>query len=205
MNKKLSIIMLLSCVGNVFSGLGDIVECLANNKGTATACLFGGAALAYGGKWYRDHKKAVTPSAEAITAQEAIRIQEEGAKQARDLYEYLHDFGGDFDGNSGQTSPLVEASGSGNLSLVNSLIEAGANVNKKLSTGQFRGKNALYFAAKGGHPEVVKALLAKGADNINSALKVAKEKEEESGTFNGGAEAGNQTVINLLKVAVTDN
>ena len=58
-------------------------------------------------------------------------------------------------------TPLMRASGTGQLEEVRSLLKAGADVNAKLDS---LGLTALMMAAGAGHLEVVKVLLEAGAD-----------------------------------------
>ncbi len=68
----------------------------------------------------------------------------------------------------GQT-PLMTAAHSGNLAAATALIAAGAKVN---TVEGFRGQTALMWAAATSHPEIVKLLLAHGADpSVHSAVR----------------------------------
>lgn len=74
----------------------------------------------------------------------------------------------------GQT-PLYYAAEKGHLAAVKLLVERGANVKAKDS---FFGASALGMALQGGHYELARYLLSKGADDAAAALSIAIERQD---------------------------
>ncbi|HWN45401.1 MAG TPA: PQQ-binding-like beta-propeller repeat protein [Thermoanaerobaculia bacterium] len=74
----------------------------------------------------------------------------------------------------GQT-PLYFAAEKGHLAVAKRLVERGANVNAK---DGFFGASALEMALQGGHNELVRHLLAHGAEDATSALWAALENDD---------------------------
>jgi excisionase family DNA binding protein len=84
--------------------------------------------------------------------------------------------------------PLIEAAYEGNTGQVQSLIEAGANVNEKDAAG----RTALMIAANRGHTYVVQLLLERGAD--------ATVKDNNGQTAMEAAESrGFQRIVSMLE------
>ena len=159
-----------------------------------SACLVGAAV--FGGLGYGLYKHK-----EGTAAAAASRRQLE---EDQDLSNFLA--GGDVNGDTGLTTPLVRAVEDNNLKLVKLLIEAKADVNKKLSAGKHTGRNALFFAANWGHADIVNALLAAGADDFAYALAAAKANRDvkttkAAGTERAGTPEEYQAVIDAIEAA----
>lgn len=72
-------------------------------------------------------------------------------------------------------TPLMHAARKGNREMVTVLLDNGSSVNAQATTGSVAMWTALSFAAAGGHVDIVKLLLEKGAD-IDMAL-IGLERE----------------------------
>jgi hypothetical protein len=165
------------------------------------ACVAGGvlasAAVVAGGRYaYQKYNQGKASAA-------ASRRQLENSTA---LGEFLLDFDSNVNGESVelQRSALTRAVELNNLPLVESLIAAGANANQKLSAGnEHEGRDALFFAANWGRPEIVKALLKAGANNFDDALSVAKGNinVKAAGADAAGEPVEYRTVISLLEAA----
>lgn len=94
---------------------------------------------------------------------------------------------------------LIEAAKKGQVDKVESLLEAGADVNAR---GQDR-QTPLMAASLGGHPEVVQLLIEKGAD-VN-ATREHRRTALMSATFKGHAEVVRILVENGAKVNARDD
>lgn len=90
-------------------------------------------------------------------------------------------------GNNGATA-LMMASAMGNLDVVSTLLEGGANPNTRHAFGK---TTALHFAAEVGRAEVVKILCSKGAD-------VEAEKTTGGGPLHSAADANQTEVVRVL-------
>lgn len=77
----------------------------------------------------------------------------------------------DLEDQDGRTA-LHRAAKKGQLESVQSLLQAGALVNRR--TSKFFSRTPLFFAAENGHPEVVKFLLANGADVTQVSYRLDK-------------------------------
>lgn len=92
-------------------------------------------------------------------------------------------------------SPLVGASVSGDIDLVNDLIGRGADVNGRDSQGNF----PLYAAVVGDHAEVVELLIKKGGDvNQKKAANVLPVLERNTSPLHAASIVGNPSVVKLL-------
>lgn len=91
----------------------------------------------------------------------------------------LLDLGADIENNSGELgTPLMAAAYNGKLEIVRLLIERGVNI-MTMDIGKDRsGGSAIDYAAAGGHEEVARELLNKGARFTFKSLH--KSSSEES-------------------------
>ena len=87
-------------------------------------------------------------------------------------------------GNNNVT-PLILASQQGKLYVVEDLLDRGARVNDVMTDG----KTALLMASKNGHTEIVRILMAKGADQ---SLKSSGKSPRDV--------AGNTEIVKILKL-----
>ena len=178
----------------------EAVDFIAQHK--VGACVAGAAAL--GGLGYGLYKYKDGTGAAAAT-----RRQLEEDEQAKVLSDFLTTFGGNVSSNvnsdNGIRTPLITAVELNNLPLVESLIKDGANVNLQLSKAEsgHKDRDALFFAANWGRPDIVNALLAAGADNFGDALAAAKVNKnvKASGTTSAGTLEEYQAVIKAIKAA----
>ena len=124
------------------------------------------------------------------------------AEEAKTLSDFLANFSGNVNGDNGIRTPLVAAVEDNNLPLIKLLIKKGAIANQQLLDDQsgHKGKDALFFAAHWGRPEIVNALLAAGADNFVVALDAA-EVSKDKGHPNTGTVVEYQAVINSIEAA----
>ena len=93
----------------------------------------------------------------------------------------------------GGTSALNVAAGEGHVSVVQRLLEAGANINKM----QYRNLTPLHVAAEHGHFHVVKTL-------IDSCASIHLESESGSTAFYRAARSGSLPTMQLLYDAGSD-
>jgi ankyrin repeat protein len=102
---------------------------------------------------------------------------------------------------TGGSSPLVNASVSGNIDVVRELIEKGADVNGRDELGNF----PLYAAVTGNHADVIELLIKKGA-NVNQlkAGDVLPKDERNTTALHAATIVGNQAVVELLVNAGAD-
>jgi len=100
-----------------------------------------------------------------------------------------------------QRSALTRAAELNDLPLVKLLIEAGADVNQKLSAGVHAGRDALFFAAYYGRSDIVKALLDAGANNFDDALAAIETHKRNNDYPRKLADAEYQAVTDLLAAA----
>lgn len=89
--------------------------------------------------------------------------------------------------------PLVQAAFSGRVAMVKTLLERGADI-EAFDLGEEDGKNALMYAAKYSHAEVVRALLAAGA-NPNARNRVNRRTAM---MYACGADNTNIEIIRML-------
>jgi len=102
---------------------------------------------------------------------------------------------------SGGSSPLVDASISGNIEVVRDLIEKGADVNGRDEQGSF----PLYAAVVGDHADVVELLIKKGANvNQSKAGDVLPKIERNTTALHAASIIGNQAVVELLVSAAAN-
>jgi|688.fasta_scaffold349658_2 ankyrin repeat protein len=80
-----------------------------------------------------------------------------------------------------KVTPLILASQQGKLDVVEDLLDRGAGVNDVMTDG----KTALLMACKNGHTEIVKILMAKGADQ---SLKSTGKSPRDVAIINGHTE-----------------
>ena len=169
--------------------------------GVAGVAAIGGGVYAY--KKYKEGTAAAAASRRQLEEAEQAKTLLEEADQAKILLDFVANFGGDYDGENFGRSPLVLAAESDNLPLVKLLIKAGADVNKQLSVGEHAGKDALFFAANWGRPEIVNVLLAAGANNFDMALQAAEGNKniKADGVEAAGTLVEYQAVINAIEAA----
>jgi ankyrin repeat protein len=105
---------------------------------------------------------------------------------------WLLELGADPGIESNGTTPLKQASGSGNVDIVKSLIQAGAGVNAR--SGSVGGSTALLYA----RPDVVPVLIAAGAD-VN-----ARDGYSESTALISAATDGHIQAVRALLAAHAD-
>ena len=102
---------------------------------------------------------------------------------------------------TGGSSPLVNASMSGNIDVVRDLIEKGADINGRDEQGNF----PLYAAVVGDHADVVELLIKKGANvNQSRAGNVLPIIERNTTALHAASIVGNQAVVELLISAGAD-
>jgi ankyrin repeat protein len=128
------------------------------------------------------------------TALTASMVECEGLGNIRnELIITLIESGVDVNAKTRKISPLIAASGNGNVEIVSKLIEKGAKVNWKTSK---MGEFPLLYAAWSGHLEVVKILIESGAKVHwknhygETALSIARKegyKEIEKMLIDAGA------------------
>ena len=198
-NDTLSKVQTVSSEAAEFITQHKVGACVA---GAAGAAAIGGGVYAY--KKYKEGTAAAAASRRQLEETEQAKTLLEEAEQAKILLDFVDNFGGDHDGENFGRSPLVLAAESGNLPLVKLLIKAGADVNKQLSVGGHAGKDALFFAANWGRPEIVNVLLAAGANNFDIASQVAegnKNVKADGGVEAAGTLVEYQAVINAIEEA----
>jgi|GEM_PF-2163037 ankyrin repeat protein len=99
------------------------------------------------------------------------------------------------------SSPLVNASVSGDIEVVRDLIDKGADVNGR----DVRGNFPLYAAVVGDHADVVELLIKRGANvNQTKAMDVLPVMERNTAPLDAASVVGDETVVEMLVNAGAD-
>ena len=99
------------------------------------------------------------------------------------------------------SSPLVNASVSGDIEVVRDLIDKGADVNGR----DVRGNFPLYAAVVGDHADVVELLIKRGAKvNQTKAMDVLPVMERNTAALHAASVVGDETVVEMLVNAGAD-